>query len=88
MFTPCLGVLAFPPPLPMLTSAINQSNTHTTQESEDFFSAWGNEGTVDICDALSDLIILTASRCLHGDDVRQVRACFPVCVCWMESWRG
>ena len=42
------------------------------QEAEDFFAAWGNEGNVDICDALSDLIILTATRCLHGDDVRQV----------------
>lgn len=41
------------------------------QETEDFFSKWGDSGTVDIADALSDLIILTASRCLHGDDVRE-----------------
>jgi len=43
------------------------------QESEEFFASWGNEGEADICEALSDLIILTATRCLHGDDVRQAR---------------
>jgi len=33
---------------------------------------WNKEsGTVDIYKALSELTILTASRCLHGDDVRE-----------------
>lgn len=32
---------------------------------------WGASGEVDILTALSDLTILTASRCLHGDDVRE-----------------
>ncbi len=33
---------------------------------------WGNEsGTVDLFHALSELTILTSSRCLHGDDVRE-----------------
>lgn len=41
------------------------------QETDDFLSKWGDSGTIDICEALSDLIILTASRCLHGDDVRE-----------------
>jgi len=41
------------------------------QETELFLSKWGDTGEIDICDALSDLIILTASRCLHGDDVRE-----------------
>lgn len=32
---------------------------------------WGDkEGTVDLLKALSELTILTASRCLHGEDVR------------------
>ena len=31
---------------------------------------WGKSGTVNLLDALSELTILTASRCLHGDDVR------------------
>ena len=41
------------------------------KETNDFLSKWGDSGKIDICDALSDLIILTASRCLHGDDVRE-----------------
>jgi sterol 14-demethylase len=33
---------------------------------------WGDgEGTVDLFHALSELTILTSSRCLHGDDVRE-----------------
>eukprot|EP00529_Nitzschia_sp_RCC80_P041347 CAMPEP_0113490414 /NCGR_PEP_ID=MMETSP0014_2-20120614/27034_1 /TAXON_ID=2857 /ORGANISM="Nitzschia sp." /LENGTH=480 /DNA_ID=CAMNT_0000384185 /DNA_START=79 /DNA_END=1521 /DNA_ORIENTATION=- /assembly_acc=CAM_ASM_000159 len=31
----------------------------------------GESGTVDLYKALSELTILTASRCLHGDDVRE-----------------
>jgi len=41
-------------------------------ETETFLKQqWGDEGEVDILQALSDLTILTASRCLHGDDVRE-----------------
>ena len=32
---------------------------------------WGAAGTVDLHTALSEITILTASRCLHGDDVRE-----------------
>lgn len=32
---------------------------------------WKDEGEVDILAALSELTILTSSRCLHGDDVRE-----------------
>lgn len=32
---------------------------------------WGESGTVDFLTAMSELTILTASRCLHGEDVRQ-----------------
>ena len=33
---------------------------------------WNQEsGTIDLYKALSELTILTASRCLHGDDVRE-----------------
>ena len=32
---------------------------------------WGSSGTVDLHTALSEITILTASRCLHGDDVRE-----------------
>lgn len=42
-------------------------------ETEAFLKAqWGDgTGECDILQALSDLTILTASRCLHGDDVRE-----------------
>ncbi|GMH83041.1 hypothetical protein TL16_g09464, partial [Triparma laevis f. inornata] len=34
-------------------------------------SKFGQSGTVDLLEALSELTILTSSRCLHGDDVRE-----------------
>mmetsp|Transcript_5439 Transcript_5439/g.17173 ORF Transcript_5439/g.17173 Transcript_5439/m.17173 type:complete len:486 (-) Transcript_5439:43-1500(-) len=40
-------------------------------ETERYFAEkWGESGTADLLVALSELTILTASRCLHGDDVR------------------
>jgi len=41
------------------------------RETRDYLSEWGKEGTVDIFHALSELTILTASRTLHGNDVRE-----------------
>lgn len=42
------------------------------KETEAFLEAnWGDSGELDILQSLSDLTILTASRCLHGDDVRE-----------------
>jgi sterol 14-demethylase len=42
------------------------------RETETFLKTeFGASGEVDILNALSDLTILTASRCLHGDDVRE-----------------
>jgi sterol 14-demethylase len=42
------------------------------QETELFLERnWGASGTVDLYKTLSQLTILTASRCLHGDDVRE-----------------
>lgn len=32
---------------------------------------WGQSGEIDLLEALSELTILTASRCLHGDDIRE-----------------
>jgi hypothetical protein len=37
----------------------------------EFIKSWGDSGTVDLMAALGDLTIQTASRCLHGDDVRE-----------------
>jgi len=39
-------------------------------ETREFLADWGKEGTIDLYHALSELTILTASRTLHGDDVR------------------
>ena len=41
------------------------------KEAEDFFAKWGDEGEVDLLDALSELIVLTASRCLLGREIRE-----------------
>lgn len=40
------------------------------EEAEQFFAKWGNEGEVDLLDEFSKLIILTASRCLLGEEIR------------------
>ncbi|KAL6545951.1 hypothetical protein OROGR_009825 [Orobanche gracilis] len=39
-------------------------------EAEDYFSKWGDSGEVDLKYELEHLIILTASRCLLGEEVR------------------
>ncbi|GFP89008.1 sterol 14-demethylase [Phtheirospermum japonicum] len=39
-------------------------------EAEDYFSKWGDSGEVDLKHELEQLIILTASRCLLGQEVR------------------
>lgn len=36
-----------------------------------FFDAWADEGEVELFEALSQLIILTASRCLMGREIRE-----------------
>lgn len=41
------------------------------KEAEEFFGAWGDEGVVDLRDELSRLVVLTASRCLLGKEVRE-----------------
>mmetsp|Transcript_6234 Transcript_6234/g.6395 ORF Transcript_6234/g.6395 Transcript_6234/m.6395 type:complete len:214 (-) Transcript_6234:997-1638(-) len=41
------------------------------KETIDYLKRWGESGEVNILDALSELTILTSSRCLHGDDVRE-----------------
>jgi sterol 14-demethylase len=41
------------------------------KEAEDYFSQWPQTGVIDIKKALSELIILTASRCLMGKEIRE-----------------
>ncbi|CAK8559986.1 unnamed protein product [Lathyrus sativus] len=49
-----------------LKSYVNQM----VSEAEDYFSKWGSSGEVDLKYELEHLIILTASRCLLGREVR------------------
>jgi len=43
------------------------------QETEDYFKrVWGESGEKDLFKALSELIILTASSCLHGSEIRSI----------------
>ena len=38
---------------------------------QEFFSTWGDEGEIDFKEAMARLIIITASRCLLGKEVRE-----------------
>ena len=40
-------------------------------ETEDFFSKWGERGTVELFDELSQLTTLTAARTLLGREIRE-----------------
>lgn len=40
-------------------------------EVNTYFAAWGQSGEVDLHEVLSELTILTASRCLLGDEIRE-----------------
>ena len=40
-------------------------------ESQLFFNAWGESGEVNLLEKLSELTILTASRCLMGKEIRE-----------------
>ncbi|KAK2150111.1 hypothetical protein LSH36_423g02010 [Paralvinella palmiformis] len=41
-------------------------------ETVDYFKRWGEQGQRDLFEGLSELIILTASRCLHGKEIRSI----------------
>ncbi|KAA0709892.1 Lanosterol 14-alpha demethylase [Triplophysa tibetana] len=42
------------------------------EETHEYFKRWGRSGERDLFEALSELIILTASRCLHGPEIRSM----------------
>ncbi|KAG9476386.1 hypothetical protein GDO78_003111 [Eleutherodactylus coqui] len=42
------------------------------EETMDYFKRWGDSGVGNLFEALSELIILTASRCLHGKEIRSM----------------
>ena len=41
------------------------------KETLEYMKRWGESGEMDLLHSLEELTILTASRCLHGDDVRE-----------------
>ncbi|XP_003969409.2 lanosterol 14-alpha demethylase [Takifugu rubripes] len=41
-------------------------------ETREYFQRWGDSGERDLFEALSELIILTASSCLHGKEIRSM----------------
>ena len=52
-------------------SALRTYVPHIVRETEEFLAGWGDEGTVDLLEAMARLTILTASRCLLGKEVRE-----------------
>ncbi|XP_077599322.1 lanosterol 14-alpha demethylase [Stigmatopora nigra] len=42
------------------------------QETMEYFQRWGDSGQRNLFEALSELIILTASSCLHGQEIRDL----------------
>ncbi|XP_055337265.1 lanosterol 14-alpha demethylase-like [Paramacrobiotus metropolitanus] len=54
---------------------IAQFRTHVpllVEETEDYFARWGDRGVRNLFEAMAELIVLTASRCLHGQEIRSV----------------
>lgn len=57
-----------------MTLRVNMLETYVPlmiKEARDFFDNWGNDGELDLLDELSNLIILTGSRCIMGKEVRE-----------------
>ncbi|POI26455.1 hypothetical protein CIB84_009794, partial [Bambusicola thoracicus] len=61
----------------MLKTGLNiaQFKQHVTlieEETKEYFKAWGESGERNLFEAFSELIILTASHCLHGKEIRSL----------------
>uniref|UniRef100_A0A669QPX8 Lanosterol 14-alpha demethylase n=1 Tax=Phasianus colchicus TaxID=9054 RepID=A0A669QPX8_PHACC len=61
----------------MLKTGLNiaQFKQHVTlieEETKEYFKAWGERGERNLFEAFSELIILTASHCLHGKEIRSL----------------
>lgn len=57
-----------------MTLRVNMLETYVPmmiKEAEDFFANWDEEGEVDLLEELSNLIVLTGSRCIMGREVRE-----------------
>ncbi|XP_060052234.1 lanosterol 14-alpha demethylase isoform X2 [Erinaceus europaeus] len=59
----------------MLKSGLNiahfrQHVSIIEKETQEYFQSWGESGEKNLFEALSEVIILTASHCLHGKEIR------------------
>eukprot|EP01138_Halocafeteria_seosinensis_P014360 gb/GECG01014661.1/.p1 GENE.gb/GECG01014661.1/~~gb/GECG01014661.1/.p1 ORF type:complete len:501 (+),score=68.80 gb/GECG01014661.1/:1-1503(+) len=62
--------------LKFMSGSLHSSNLQSyvpkiIDEAEKFFKDWGDEGEVNLIEKLAELIILTASRCLMGQEIRE-----------------
>eukprot|EP01113_Clastostelium_recurvatum_P047973 TRINITY_DN863_c0_g1_i3.p1 TRINITY_DN863_c0_g1~~TRINITY_DN863_c0_g1_i3.p1 ORF type:complete len:511 (+),score=144.53 TRINITY_DN863_c0_g1_i3:105-1535(+) len=56
----------------LVTSQLKKAVGVMSDEARNFFETrWGDSGTVDLLEDLNKLTILTASRCLMGEDIRK-----------------
>lgn len=55
----------------LISDALRSYVTKIEAETNAFLAKWPDDGEVDLIKDLGEMIILTASRCLHGDDVRE-----------------
>jgi len=55
----------------MNTKSLENMIPKMITEAETYFGKWGNEGTVELRRVFSELIILTASSCLMGREIRE-----------------
>jgi sterol 14-demethylase len=55
----------------MNTKSLEAMVPKMIDEAERYFAAWGEEGTVELRKVFSELIILTASSCLMGREIRE-----------------
>ena len=53
------------------TSRMKNYITKIERETRQYIKEWGKSGSIDLFNALSEITVLTASRCLHGNDVRE-----------------
>lgn len=62
--------------LRFMSASLNSKHLETyvpqmQREAEEYFGAWPDEGEVTLMDEMAQLIILTASRCLMGPEIRE-----------------
>merc|ERR1719453_1663198 len=55
----------------MNTKSLEAMVPKMINEAEGYFKKWGDEGTVELRHVFSELIILTASSCLMGREIRE-----------------